>query len=265
MATRLLACCRGEPGERRRGGRVRAGDGRHLRRMVRRCQRRRGDRQADRRLAATTDRRDPCSSSGSAPAGWPCRSPPRGSTCVGVDASPAMLARLRAKPGGADIPVTLADMAGPEPPGPFALVLVAYNTLFNLTTADAQQKCISNAAARLSPGRPPGDRGVRARPRRARLGGSHHPLRRPGESRSLGEPAPPGDADCRRRIRRGFGHRCHPSPVEILYATTDQLDTMATRAGLTREGRWADWSDAPFSPDSNHHVTSYLQLDRYSG
>ena len=129
----------------------------------------------------------------------------------GVDASAAMLARLRDKPGGADLPVTLADMAGLEPPGPFALVLGAYNTLFNLTTAgastvhfqrggstDSGRRLVIEASC-LSP--------------RARLGGSHHPLRRPDERRSLGEPAPPGHPDRRRRIRRGYGHRCDPSPV----------------------------------------------------
>jgi SAM-dependent methyltransferase len=183
----------------------------------------------------------------------------------GVDASPAMLARLRAKPGGADIPVTLADMAGPEPPGPFALVLVAYNTLFNLTTADAQQHCISNAAARLLPGgrlvieafvpdpAAAASEEVTIRsadPARVVVSVSRH---HPATQTADGEYVEVSATDVVRR------------PWQILYATTDQLDTMATRAGLTREGRWADWSDAPFSQDSNHHVTSFLQLDRYSG
>jgi SAM-dependent methyltransferase len=183
----------------------------------------------------------------------------------GVDASPAMLARLRAKPGGADLPVTLADMAGREPPGPFALILVAYNTLFNLTTADAQQQCMSNAAARLMPGgrlvieafvpdpAAPASEEVTIRsadPTRVVVSVSRH---HPATQTADGEYVEVSATDVIRR------------PWQILYATTDQLDTMATRAGLTREGRWADWSDAPFSPDSNHHVTSFLQLDRYSG
>ncbi len=183
----------------------------------------------------------------------------------GVDASPAMLARLRAKPGGADLPVTLADMAGPEPPGPFALVLVAYNTLFNLTTAEAQQQCISNAAARLLPGGrlvieafvpDPGASASEevtirsADPTRVVVSVSRH---HPATQTADGEYVEVSATDVIRR------------PWRILYATTDQLDTMATRAGLTKEGRWTDWSDAPFSRDSNHHVTSFMQLDRYSG
>src|SRR4051812_6223006 len=35
----------------------------------------------------------------------------RGLTVEGVEASPEMVARLRAKPGGADLPVVLGDMA----------------------------------------------------------------------------------------------------------------------------------------------------------
>jgi SAM-dependent methyltransferase len=183
----------------------------------------------------------------------------------GVDASPAMLARLRAKPGGADLPVTLADMAGPEPPGPFALVLVAFNTLFNLTTGAAQQQCISNAANRLIPGGrlvieafvpepgAPASEEITIRsadPTRVVVSVSrHHPATQTADGEYV-------EISATEVIRR---------PWRILYATTDQLDTMAAQAGLTNEGRWADWSDAPFSQHSNHHVTSYLQTDRYSG
>ena len=183
----------------------------------------------------------------------------------GVDASPAMLARLRAKPGGAAVPVTLADMAGLDPPGPFALVLVAYNTLFNLTTAAAQQRCITNAAARLMRGgrlvieafvpepAAAASEAVTIRsadPTRVVVSVSrHHPSTQTADGEYV-------EVSAANVIRR---------PWQILYATTDQLDAMATRAGLTKEGRWADWSDAPFLRDSNHHVTSYLQLGQYSG
>ena len=36
------------------------------------------------------------------------------------------------------------------PPGPFAVVFVAYNTLFNLLTKDAQARCFALAASTLS-------------------------------------------------------------------------------------------------------------------
>ncbi|MDP8987176.1 MAG: class I SAM-dependent methyltransferase, partial [Actinomycetota bacterium] len=60
----------------------------------------------------------------------------------GIDASPAMLERLRAKPGGEAVPVVIGDFAdvAVEVPGGFAVVLVAYNTLFNLGSAAAQRR-----------------------------------------------------------------------------------------------------------------------------
>src|SRR5690242_12094658 len=47
-----------------------------------------------------------------------------------IDASAAMVARLRAKPGGAEIPVAIGDFADVAVDGRFALVFVAYNTFF---------------------------------------------------------------------------------------------------------------------------------------
>ena len=48
----------------------------------------------------------------------------------GIDSSPSMVARLRTKLGGEHIAVTIGDMAGAEPPGPFSLVFAAINTFF---------------------------------------------------------------------------------------------------------------------------------------
>jgi SAM-dependent methyltransferase len=45
----------------------------------------------------------------------------RGITVEGIDASGAMVQRLRAKPGGESIPVTMGDMAGVPASGPFSL------------------------------------------------------------------------------------------------------------------------------------------------
>src|SRR5262245_2054649 len=58
-----------------------------------------------------------------------------------LDASAAMLDRLAAKPGGDRVHAVVGDMAdldlGPEAPAAFAVVLCAFNTLFNLTDVAA--------------------------------------------------------------------------------------------------------------------------------
>ncbi|MDP9019240.1 MAG: class I SAM-dependent methyltransferase [Actinomycetota bacterium] len=48
----------------------------------------------------------------------------RGVDVQGLDASPSMLARLRDKPGGEDLTVTIGDMADPGVTGPFRLIYV---------------------------------------------------------------------------------------------------------------------------------------------
>jgi SAM-dependent methyltransferase len=67
-------------------------------------------------------------------------------TVEGVDASAAMVARLRAKPGGEQIPVTIGDMAEVPASGPFRLVYLVFNTLFNLLSPDRQAVCFRNVA-----------------------------------------------------------------------------------------------------------------------
>ena len=77
----------------------------------------------------------------------------RGSPSTGSTSRP-MVARLRAKPGGADVPVTIGDFATADlaGAGPFTLVYLVYNTVMNLTTQAAQVDAFRNAARHLAPG-----------------------------------------------------------------------------------------------------------------
>src|SRR6476646_6926485 len=76
----------------------------------------------------------------------------RGIPVTGIDLSRAMVARLRAKPGGAEIPVTIGDIATTRVEGSFRLVFLVFNTIMNLTSQEAQVACFENAAAHLEPG-----------------------------------------------------------------------------------------------------------------
>jgi SAM-dependent methyltransferase len=76
----------------------------------------------------------------------------RGVPVHGIDLSPDMVAQLREKPGGAELPVAIGDFSTTRVEGSFALVYVVFNTISNLTTQDAQVACFSNAAAHLEPG-----------------------------------------------------------------------------------------------------------------
>ena len=70
----------------------------------------------------------------------------------GIEISPAMLERLRAKPGAGAIEAVEGDMTTSRVEGDFALVYLVYNTITNLTTQDEQVACFENAARHLAPG-----------------------------------------------------------------------------------------------------------------
>src|ERR687895_1474320 len=76
----------------------------------------------------------------------------RGVPVHGIDLSKAMIARLRAKPGGEDIGVTIGDFATTKVDGRFSLAYLVFNTIGNLTTQAAQVACFRNVAAHLEPG-----------------------------------------------------------------------------------------------------------------
>jgi len=76
----------------------------------------------------------------------------RGVPVHGIDLSADMVAQLREKPGGAELPVTIGDFSTTRVEGSFALVYLVYNTISNLTTQDAQVACFANAAAHLAAG-----------------------------------------------------------------------------------------------------------------
>ena len=76
----------------------------------------------------------------------------RGVPVQGIDLSPDMVAQLPAKPGAAEIGVTIGDFAASVVDGAFRLAYLVYNTIENLTSQDEQVACFPNAAAHLEPG-----------------------------------------------------------------------------------------------------------------
>src|SRR5271166_1869902 len=74
----------------------------------------------------------------------------RGIRMHGVDASPAMVEKLRAKPGGADIPVEMGSFGNLKIGGRFSLIYVVFNTFFALLTQEDQVRCFTRVAKRLT-------------------------------------------------------------------------------------------------------------------
>jgi SAM-dependent methyltransferase len=182
----------------------------------------------------------------------------RGLDVTGLDDSPEMLDRLRAKPGADRLVLVEGDMADPSTgtglaDGSFAVVLIGFNTLFCLTTAEAQASCVAGVARLLAPG---GHFAVEAF---VPDPDSHEGISvRAIEADAVVLDIARFDRDTQeivgQRVEVGAsGNRLFP--YHLRYATPDQMDVMATAAGLAARGRWADWSGSPFNEDSTGHVS----------
>ena len=75
----------------------------------------------------------------------------RGVPVDGIEISPHMVERLRAKIENYPINVTIGDMITTTTNQQYGLVYLVFNTIFNLLTVDDQVRCFENAAHHLSP------------------------------------------------------------------------------------------------------------------
>jgi hypothetical protein len=183
----------------------------------------------------------------------------RGVPVAGMDASEAMLARLRGKPGAERIEAVLGDMRTKRLPGVFRLAYLVFNTINNVTTQDGQVACFLNAAAHLETGGwfvvevgvpdlrrlPPGQTAVPFRVDPDRLGfdtydtvtqemWSHHYWSGPNGIES--------------------------ASIPFRYVWPSELDLMARIAGLRLTERCAGWQSEPFTADSRSHVSIYEKV-----
>ncbi len=175
---------------------------------------------------------------------------------VGVDASAAMVRRMQAKPDGAEVPVVLGDLARLPLRGPFDGAVIAFNTLFNLTTADAQRALFAEVARVLAPG------GFLAA--EAFVPATEHDV--PDavvEPNRIEVDRVVLTASLRDRAsQRVEGQHIEITtdgivlhPWSIRYAPPDELDEMAAAAGLVLERRDAGWRHEPYGPDTVQHVS----------
>ncbi len=182
----------------------------------------------------------------------------RGLAVQGLDASPDMVAKLREKPGGADIPVVIGDMANMTVDGKFDLIFLIFNTLFNLTSQEAQVRCFKNAAAHLT------DDGIfvvemfvpdvtqfhnHQNVRTARLSETGVTL-----EASLHDPVTQR-IDFQYIRMTDKGTKIVPLPMR--YAWPQEIDLMAQLAGLDLKNRWGGWQRERFNADSKMHVSVY--------
>jgi len=178
----------------------------------------------------------------------------RGVPVHGIELSKAMAARLRAKPGGEDIGVTIGDFATTTVDGTFSVAYLVFNTIMNLTTQDGQVACFRNVAAHLEPGGcfvievgvpglqrlPPGETIHAFHVSESRWGLDEYDVARQGLTSH------------HFRIVDG---RLERLSIPFRYAWPSELDLMAQLAGMRLRDRWGGWKREPFTSDSRKHVS----------
>jgi SAM-dependent methyltransferase len=178
----------------------------------------------------------------------------QGVSVSGIDLSEAMVARLRTKPGGDTIGVTVGSFATAKVEGAFSLVYLVANTIMNLTTQDEQVACFENASEHLQPGGrflievivpgwqrlPPGERFQPFDVSPTHLGFD--------------------EIDVVTQSSVSHHYWIDDGTVEVLsprfrYVWPAELDLMARIAGMSLRERWGGWNREPFTAESRKHVS----------
>lgn len=176
----------------------------------------------------------------------------------GIDASEVMVKKLRAKPGGQEIPVTIGNFADVSVEGSFDLIFVAVSSFFALVTQEEQVRCFANVATHLSRGGvfvidafvpDPG-----LFPQEQRL--ATHRVDLDEVELIAGRHDLVGQTVRSMQIRLSEdGIRLYP--LEIRYVWPAELDLMAQLAGLRLRERVGGWSHEPFTAASRAHISVY--------
>jgi SAM-dependent methyltransferase len=182
----------------------------------------------------------------------------RGLVVEGVEASPEMVAKMHAKPGGEELPVTIGDMADVPVQGPYPLVYLVFNTLFNLVDAQRQADCFRNVARVLAPGGAfvietfvpnPVDFDRDEQVQMRDVTEDSATIRMHRYNRVTQQFV--------RQTIRFDSEGVHLKPFAMRYTWPHQIDEMAAEAGLRLTERYADWHGAPFNATSTDHISVY--------
>jgi SAM-dependent methyltransferase len=178
----------------------------------------------------------------------------RGVPVHGIELSNAMVARLRAKPGGGAIGVTIGDFSTTTVDGTFSVAYLVFSTISNLTTQAAQVACFRNVAAHLEPGGcfvievgipelrrlPPGETIRAFHVSENRWGIDEYDVARQGLTSH------------HFTIVDGKVERVS---IPFRYTWPSELDLMAELAGMRLRERWSGWKREPFTSESRKHVS----------
>lgn len=154
----------------------------------------------------------------------------------GIEASPAMLSKLSAKPESSSIRVVQGDFANTLVENQFQLIIALVNTFFLLPSRLAQKQCLQNCARMLLK-------------QGTLLLECYKPL---GAALSNGNGKLYQVAHV---VETSNGPRRYEA--NLLYREPHELDEMARAAGLSLKARWSTWRKQPFSLGGMAHISLY--------
>jgi SAM-dependent methyltransferase len=178
----------------------------------------------------------------------------RGVEVHGIDLSSAMVAKLRKKPGGREIPVTIGDFASTRLDGRFSVAYLVFNTIMNLTTQAEQVACFRNVAAHLEP------RGCFV----IEVGVPELQRLPPGETMRVFDASERHwgidefDVANQGLVSHHFSlvdRAVERVSMPFRYVWPAELDLMAELAGMHLQERWSGWRREPFTSESRRHVS----------
>jgi len=148
-----------------------------------------------------------------------------------------MLDLLRRKPGADGIRVVKGDFASIRLSEQFDLVFALVNTFSLLQTQQRQTRCLQYVAEMLK-----------------------------SDGLFVIEAFRPSDAGAeitdegirctfRHELMTKMGRRLYK--VQVLYQEVEDLDRLASNAGLVLKERWGDWRGGPYTPEAGCHVSVY--------
>ncbi len=179
----------------------------------------------------------------------------------GLDASPSMVAKMRAKPNGDRVTVNFGSFADVAADGQFTLVYVVFNTFFALTTQEEQVRCFHNVATHLTPD---GCFLIEAFvPDMTRFDRGQTVWASKVTTDNVDLDVSQHDSVTQRVVRQKVvlsDGSVRLYPIEIRYAWPSELDLMAQLAGLRLRQRWSNWQREPFTSQSVKHISVYERV-----
>ncbi len=183
----------------------------------------------------------------------------RGVPTHGIDMSRAMVARLRAKPGGEAVGVTIGDFATTRVDGTFSVAYLVYNTIMNLTTQAAQVACFRNVAAHLEMGGCFVVEVMVPELRRLPAGQDVVPFHT-SPTRWAFDRYDVATQTMSSNYVEVLDGRGDYRSIPFRYVWPAELDLMAQLAGLRLRARWEGWTRQPFTNDSRQHVSIWEKV-----